>query len=648
MSRTPRRNFLKSLFAQPYPYLPYAVWGFVVLCFALNPLSPVRTGHLSDPDDYMRLNEVIAWLQGQGWHDLSVPRLSAGTHTVIHWSRLVDLPIALFMLPFIHSFGYQAAALISSMLVPLILLAAMLWLVCALAKNLVSPQRGNLASVLFLFAPMVMFNASPGRVDHHGYQILIAGFGLLCLERMVNEVKTWGFAVLAAIAFACGLWIGTEALPWLMIFTAILGIMAAWQGGEALKNAAVFGLSLTLATLVILPFALPASDYTSRALSWFSPADVIFAGLIALIFDIGGILGAQTKNRKLRLALMASLAFCAAAIFLRFVPDAMIGPFADYDSFNSGTALDNINEARPLWHALWIDRYNPLTYTRALSAFIHLLALPLAAIIACAYNIQHSRKRARMTWIMYGTFLLSAFLLTLFWQVRVGYFMQLFALAPLTWLLCAGCDEATLFRGRARYWAEVGIFMLFGPLPVLLIPTLFEPTHVYPDLLLFPASRTADNCPLQPAARYINERYKGRDITILAGMNEGPELLFLTPFKVIAANYNVAGNADVRDFFNARDDKTAQKIARKWHADVVLTCRNIAPFMAGMDNPNFGHSVFLKPGKDGKLHLSSGLSHPALLEKLVNNTAPAWLKPVEIPGDTSYLLYEFDTGIKAK
>jgi hypothetical protein len=126
----------------------------------------------------------------------------------------------------------------------------------------------------------------------------------------------------------------------------------------------------------------------------------------------------------------------------------------------------------------------------------------------------------------------------------------------------------------------------------------------------------------------------------MSGLNEGPELLFRTPYKAVGGNFNVFGNRDVFDFFNAHDDAAAQSILRQWHAKLVLTCRNVAPFLTGLGTIDFGTTTFLRPGRDGKLHLTGDPNHPALLEKLVNGKPPSWLKPVEIPGDNDYLLFE--------
>jgi hypothetical protein len=126
----------------------------------------------------------------------------------------------------------------------------------------------------------------------------------------------------------------------------------------------------------------------------------------------------------------------------------------------------------------------------------------------------------------------------------------------------------------------------------------------------------------------------------LSGANEGPELLFRTPHNVIAANFNVPGNKDVYDFFGARDDEQAEAIAKRWHADLVLVCRSFPLGYARLEHADLGKSAFFGLAHDGKLHIVSDLQHPTLIERLVRGPIPPWLKPVEIPGDKDYLLFE--------
>jgi len=633
------RALRKNLFEAPYPLLPHAVFVFYAAAFLLHPLSPIYTHRLNDPDDYMRLNEVINWLGGQGWYDLSQPRLSPGAHTVIHWSRLVDLPIAFFMQPFVKFYGMANAALLASFIVPPLLLVLLLSLVPALAAPFTG-NRANIACLFILFAPMMLFNFTPGRVDHHAYQILIAGFGLFCLGKM-NAKKGWRFALMAAGASACALWVGTEGFPWLCLFLACLGLWSAWEGGMLLRNAAIFGAALPAAMILVLFAALPVSEFSSRALSWFSPAFVIFACCAGSALLLSWLLGKRIANPRIRLALVMLFGAAGAALFALSVPDALVGPFADYDSFNSTTALDNISEARPLWHAFWIDPGNRLTWLRAFTTFAHAIFLPLLALIATFFLVMRTKRRERPVFLINGVYLLAALLLTLFWQGRVGYFMELFSIAPLTWLLLAlwkRCGE--VLSDRALFWAEIGYFLLLGPMLAVIFPAAMQKTSLYPDLVLFPAKHDANSCDLAPAAKFLDQHYAGKDVTIMAGMNEGPQLLFSTPFKYIGGNYNVAGNPDVFAFFRAEDDATPRAVLRKWNVSAVLTCRNVPPFLMGFDLPRFGATMFLHPGKDGKLRLTGNPSHPPLIERLIESKPPVWLKPVEIPGSPDYLLYE--------
>ncbi|MDD3288942.1 MAG: hypothetical protein PHX43_08090, partial [Alphaproteobacteria bacterium] len=61
----------QALFLPPYRSLPLAVFSFLALCFILHPQGALQTFALSDTDSYMRMNQVMNWLSGQSWYDLS-------------------------------------------------------------------------------------------------------------------------------------------------------------------------------------------------------------------------------------------------------------------------------------------------------------------------------------------------------------------------------------------------------------------------------------------------------------------------------------------------------------------------------------------------------------------------------------------------
>ena len=84
----------------------------VAVCASLVIVS-VLTGNFGaigpDGDDVMRLVQVRDLLQGQSWFDLTQSRLGPEGGTLMHWSRLVDLPIAAIAALFTPFLGQDAA-----------------------------------------------------------------------------------------------------------------------------------------------------------------------------------------------------------------------------------------------------------------------------------------------------------------------------------------------------------------------------------------------------------------------------------------------------------------------------------------------------------------------------------------------------------
>ena len=76
--------------------LPFVVFGLLLtLCLSWARLQAVwLDGAFFDSDDAMRLVQVRDFLNGQGWFDLTVKRLAAPEPMIMHWSRIIDVPLA--------------------------------------------------------------------------------------------------------------------------------------------------------------------------------------------------------------------------------------------------------------------------------------------------------------------------------------------------------------------------------------------------------------------------------------------------------------------------------------------------------------------------------------------------------------------------
>ena len=77
-----------------WKWIVVLVWLGFCGWFIFNEWSSIRYFGLGDTDDNMRIMQVRAWLHGQGWYDLRNYRMNPPYGANIHWSRLVDLPIA--------------------------------------------------------------------------------------------------------------------------------------------------------------------------------------------------------------------------------------------------------------------------------------------------------------------------------------------------------------------------------------------------------------------------------------------------------------------------------------------------------------------------------------------------------------------------
>ena len=144
-------------------------------------IPAIRDWRFPDPDDAMRLVQVRDWLAGQSWFDVTQYRLSAPQGGPMHWSRLVDLPIAAIILlarPFAGQHGAETAALI---IVPLLTLGIAMLLVHRIAFRLMGTRAALLAVLATPLSLGAMKQMKILRIDHHGWQIVLALLAMLAI-----------------------------------------------------------------------------------------------------------------------------------------------------------------------------------------------------------------------------------------------------------------------------------------------------------------------------------------------------------------------------------------------------------------------------------------------------------------------------------
>src|SRR6201996_2889441 len=175
---------------------PLAAW----LLFAVAALWLAHGSLALDTDSAMRLVQVRDLLAGQGWFDTVQHRMNTPYGLPMHWSRLVDAPLALL------SLISERFALIAW---PLILLAALLLLLSRLAGKLGGNPARVVILILTLFCPELYAIFTPGNIDHHGLQLVLM---LTALSGVVEQRPR-----LTAIAVALSLSVGLETLPYALV-----------------------------------------------------------------------------------------------------------------------------------------------------------------------------------------------------------------------------------------------------------------------------------------------------------------------------------------------------------------------------------------------------------------------------------------------
>jgi hypothetical protein len=320
-------------------------WFLLVLFWAVFAVAVTTGGIIDpalfaarDPDSLMRLAGVRDLLAGQAWFDLTQHRMDPPDGALMHWSRLIDAPIAaLILLGDVLGLGEPFALT----LWPLLLLAGLMAGVMLSASALggraaVTPA---LALTLLFLDPLLLY--LPNDIDHHNAQIALLVLTLAAALRLPASPK---MGAVVGLLSALTLAIGLEMLPYVALMGAAVALQ--WVLGGDPRGASLFGASFA-AGLVLL-YAVTASPEArfacdSLSVSYVMPAVSAGIGLAVLALFLDG-----NGSRALRLVGAFALGASALAAFLLVAPDCLAGPYGTLSAELTSLWLDGIVEAQPL------------------------------------------------------------------------------------------------------------------------------------------------------------------------------------------------------------------------------------------------------------------------------------------------------------
>ncbi len=494
--------------------------------------------HLPDTDDAVRLQQIRDWLGGQAFADLSQHRLAGGL--AMHWSRLPDLVPGTIIEALTPLVGTPTAELVTIIAWPALLFAAALMLIGRIARSVdagIAPAAIIVAAIGYPVTTLFL----PGRIDHHGLQIVL----LLVIVRALLMTPSRASGAIAGVATVASLITGMEMAPFLALAASWLWL--DWLRGRdgATATLASFG-GATIAALTIggsifasRQFDYPGCDGFTRTVWQLALAGSAGAAMLA-------IAGRWLKSWKGRLAATAAIAGLCAFASLPGL-HACLRPYGSVDPLVARLWLDHVGEAQSLLAAPW-----PTALGYA--------GLLIAGLIAGCWRLIGTRARG---WALLVVFQIASLLLALI-EVRGVY--------------------AGAMLGAPALAAAIGIARQRGVL-ALAGAWIGSAGMVYPIAAQALAARPAENherpvagdigCNDHAAMDRLRRLPAG---TLMAPIDAGSYALAETRHRVIAAPYhrNNAGNAAMYRFFLA-DDATARIIAVRWRVDYVMLCDPAPP-----------------------------------------------------------------------
>ncbi|MCP3736367.1 AcrB/AcrD/AcrF family protein [Sphingomonas sp. RP10(2022)] len=593
MNTTSRRS-LDDILVRHWIALTLLAWAMVATWYVWHDWNMVRWLSLGDTDDNMRLMQVRAWLAGQPWYDLRNYRLNPPVGFDIHWSRIVDLPIAGLIL-FFRLFTSNAwAERLACGIAPLIPLSIAMLGVAATVRRLIHPLAWPLG-VLFLLgtsATMLMF--LPERIDHHGWQLAMLS---LTVAGLCDAQGARG-GLMVGLASAVSLSIGLEMLPYCAMAGAILTLRWVWERAEAIRLQA-YALSLGGGSAIGFAAFASNANYAMRcdALTpvWLSVT--VAAG--ALLFLMARL---NPQARGVRIGLAVAAGAVIAAGFVHFFPQCLGRPEGVSPELQKNW-LDNVREAKPI-------------YKHPFRLGFPIAALPVVGVIGVILGTWRARRSPMLIgWSAVALFVTFACAMLL-WQVRAGPAAQLLAVPGATllgWIVLPWLLEHRSMP--VRIGGTVAAFLIVSGLFAGLIIKYLPVDR--PNAYTKRVNGATGSCVRYTVLKAL-DRYPAQ--TIFTFTDLGPRLITVTHHDAIAGPYHRNGDAilDVQHAFGRSADE-AHAIIRRHGATMLLIC------------PNHSESTNYRARNPGGFY-----------DQLAHGQVPAWLTPLPLPRNSPLRLFKVD------
>ena len=573
-------------------WIVVGVWLAFCVYFTIERWNGIRLFSLGDTDDNLRMSQVRALLGGQDWFDLRQYKLNPPAGADIHWSRLVDLPIAgliLALRPFLGGIGAERAAVAIAPMLPLL---PLLFSVALIVRRLIDRRAYPLVFIALFFAGSTVGMFMPTRLDHHGWQLAMLA---LAVAGLTDPKRARGGAV-TGIASAMSLWIGLELLIYLAIAGAAVTLFWVWDAGERRRltaYAATLGGGTAFGFLVFTSYANRLAVCDALSPVWLSDAVLGAALLIALAM-------LSPADWKRRLALAAGAGVVVAA-FHAFAWPQCLSRLEGVSQETYDLWLSHVREARPIYRHGW----------RTAAAVV---ALPLTGLLGwslLAWVRRRDPDLLRRTLAAAAPAFAASILLL--WQTRTGPAAQLLGAAGATALLWITVPWAQASKNMILRTVGTAALVVLGMGAAVPFASNFYPTEKKSA-----ASKAVDKanrlCTSLWGLRPVARQPKGMVFTFV---DLGPRLITVTHHSAVAGPYHRNGEqiSDVMKAFRG-DEAQARAIVAKYRSDYLLICPNMPTA-----------TIFRAEAPKG------------FYMQLTKGRVPGWLTPVPLPKDSPFRMW---------
>ena len=583
-----------ALIERHWRWVVLIAWLAICVLWIVEKWTSIRFFFLPDTDDNMRIMQVRALLHGQGWFDLRNYRMNPPWGANIHWSRLVDLPLAGLILglrPFLGGPGAERWAVAIAPMLPYLLL---IFSLASTARRLIHPLAYPLALLAVFFAGSTNGMFMPERIDHHGWQLALLAASMAAIA----DPKRFRGGLVLGVTSALSLAIGLEMIIYLALAGAAMVLFWVHDRDEG-ERLSAYALSLSGGVaLVFLIFA--SNDNRALVCDALSPvylSDAVLGG--ALMYGLAWL---SPGNWKRRLLLAVVAGALVAGFHAAMWPDCLQKP--EHISPEAQRLwMGYVKEARPVYRHGW----------RIASLIVALPITGLLGWLLLGWTRRADRGLVRRIVGVAAPCLMASLLLL--WQTRTGPAAQMLAAVgagALAWL-CFPLFWRSKYFGVRVGGAVVAVVLGAGAV----VPFVL---HFIPEAKAGPGEKAISRANYLCASVWglhpIALQPKGLVFTYV---DLGPRLITLTHHDAVAGPYhrNYRQIVDVMNAWRGSEAQAYAIISGKYHSNYVLSCPKSSTttiFTSEVPNGFYG--------------------------QLERGQVPRWLQPIPLPADSPYKMWK--------